>query len=115
MSTVRPDYTTVLALCVLLDHVAVLTEECAGLDDLDSLVQAFSRCLCNAYSIGVCQRLVSNIVCLVQVAVKAVVVQCDVDVEDITVSEYSLIRNTVANDFVYRRTYGFGEMAIVEG
>jgi hypothetical protein len=100
MATVGPDNTAVLALGVLLDDVAVLAEKCAWLDNLNGLVQAFTRSLGNAHCIRVGQSLVANVVCLVQVSMEAAVVQSNVDVEDITVLEDSLIGNAVADDLV---------------
>jgi hypothetical protein len=100
VSTVGPDYAAVLALCMLLDDIAVVTEESARLDHLDSLSQAFSRCLRYAYCIRVCQRLVANVVCLVEITVEAAVVEGHIDVEDVAVLENSLIGDTVANNLV---------------
>jgi len=37
VTAVCPDDAAVFALCVLLDNVAILAEECARLDDVDSL------------------------------------------------------------------------------
>ena len=54
VSTVRPDHTAVLALCIFLDDVAIFTEESARLDDLDGLVQAFSRRFGHSYCICIC-------------------------------------------------------------
>ena len=54
MSTVRSDHSTFLALRILLDDVAILAEECARLDHVDSLVQTFSRRLRHSYSVWVC-------------------------------------------------------------
>lgn len=42
VSTVRPDNTAILALCVLFDHIAVLAEQSTRLDNLDGFVQALS-------------------------------------------------------------------------
>lgn len=39
----------------------------------------------------------------------------DIDVENVAVFEYSLVRDAVANDLVQRRAYGLGEVAVVEG
>jgi hypothetical protein len=105
VATVRPDDTAVLALCVLLNDIAILAEESAWLDKLDSLVQALSRSFRHTNGIRVCQRLVTDVVCLVQIAVEATVVESYVDVEDIAVLEDSLIGDAVANDFVDRCTY----------
>ena len=114
MATVGPDNTALLALGVLLDDVAVLAEECAWLDKLDGLVQAFTCGLGHADGIWVGQSLVTNVVCLVQVAVEATVVQRNVDVQDIAILEDSLVGDAVANDFVDRCAYRLGEVAVVE-
>lgn len=90
---------------MLLDGVTVFAEECAGLDHLDSFVQTFSRCFRYAYRVWVCQRLVTNVVCLIQVAVKTVMEQGYVDVEDVAILENPLIRDTVTDDFINGCTY----------
>jgi hypothetical protein len=41
-------------------------------------------------------------------------IKCDVNVENITVKEDTLVRNTVANDFVYGCANGFWEIAVVQ-
>jgi hypothetical protein len=45
---------------------------------------------------------------------ESAVVECDIDIEDVTINEDILIRNTVADDFVYRSTYRFGEVAVIK-
>jgi hypothetical protein len=105
VSTVRPDDTTVLALRMLLNDIAVLAEQSARLNHFDSLSQAFSGRFRHTYCVRVCQRLVTNVVCLVKVAVEAAVVEGYVDVEDVAVLEHSLVGNAVADDFVYRCAY----------
>lgn len=46
---------------------------------------------------------------------KAAVIYTDVDVEDVAIFERSVIRNSVADNFVYARADGFGKMAVVQG
>lgn len=115
VSAVCLDDGAFLRLCVLLDYVSVLAEERAGLDHLDGLVQALSRSFHYADSIWIRQGLVANVVCLVEVAVEAAVVQGDVDVEDVAVLEDALIGNAVADDLVRRGADRLGEFAVVEG
>lgn len=74
MSAVRSDYAAILCLCVLLNNVSVLAKQCTGLDNLDSLVQAFPCCLSHPHCVWVRQRFVSNIECLVQIRVETAVV-----------------------------------------
>lgn len=101
MSTVCPNDTAVLALRMLLDNVAIVAKQSARLDHFDGLSQAFSGGLCDAHSIGVGQCLVTNVVCLVEIAVEAAVEEGYVNVEDVAVFEDSLVRDAVADDFVY--------------
>jgi hypothetical protein len=46
--------------------------------------------------------------------VKASVVKCNINVENIAVNEDALIWNAVADNFVRGRAYGFGEVTVVE-
>ena len=46
---------------------------------------------------------------------KPVVIETDVNVEDVAVLKYSLVRNAVANDLVGRCTYRLWEVAVIEG
>lgn len=65
VATVCSDDTTLLALGVLLNDIAILTEKCSWLDKLDGLVQALSCGLGYAHCVRVCQCLLADIVCLV--------------------------------------------------
>lgn len=115
VSAICPDNTTVPALRMLLDDVAVFAEKRAWLDNLNRLVQAFARSLSHPHSVWVRERLVSNVVSLVQIRVETAVVDGDVDVENISILEYSLVGDAVADDLVERRAYRLGKMAVVEG
>jgi hypothetical protein len=115
VSAVCPDDAALLALRVLRDDVSVFTEECTWLDDLDGLLQAFPRRLSHAHRIWVCQCLVADVKCFVQVRVETTVVDGDVDVQDVAVLEYALVGNAVADDFVERCAYRLRELAVVEG
>jgi hypothetical protein len=98
--TVGPNNAAVLALCVLLDDISIFTEQCAWLDDLDGLLQALSRRFRYAHGVRVCQGLVANVECLVQIRVETTVIDRNVNVQDIAVFEYSLVRDAVADDLV---------------
>lgn len=100
MSAVGLDDAAILRLCVLLDNVSRIAEEHAGLDQLDSLVQALSRCLDNANGVWICECLLADVVRFVEVAVEAAVVEGHVDVEDITILEDTLVGNAVTDDFI---------------
>ena len=115
VSAIRPDHAAVFAFGMLLDDVAIFPEKSAWLCDFNGLVQAFSRSLGDPYGVWICQCFVSNIVGLVQVRVETAVVDRDIDVEDVSVFQYSLIGNAVADDLVKRRANGLWEIAVVEG
>ena len=100
MATVCANDTTVLGLGVLLNDVAEFTDQGAGLDSLDSLVKTLTSAFDYADVIGVGLGAVTNVVGFVKIGMVTFVVQSDVDVEDVPIEQDSLIRNTVANDFV---------------
>jgi len=85
VATVSSDHATVVLLGVLLDNVTKLSDQSAGLNGLDGLIQALSCRLNHTNSVGVGLGLVSNVICLVQIGVVSFVVQGNVDVENITV------------------------------
>lgn len=97
---VRPDYAAVLALCVLLDDVSVLTEECAWLNNLDSLVQALSCSLRYPHRVWVGQSLVSDVECFVEIRMETAVVDGDVNVQDVAIFQHALVGDAVADDLV---------------
>jgi hypothetical protein len=85
VATVSSDHATVVLLGVLLDNVTKLSDQSAGLNGLDGLIQALSCRLNHTNSVGVGLGLVSNVICLVQIGVVSFVVQGNIDVENITV------------------------------
>ena len=99
VAAVGLDDAAVVALGDLLDSVAVVAEERAGLDELDRFGETVTCGLDNAHGVGVLVGF-ADVVGLVQVAVEAAVVECDVDIEDVAVLERALVGNTVADDFV---------------
>jgi hypothetical protein len=114
VSAVGPDYAAVLALCMFLNDITVFAEQRAWLGNFNSLVQTFTCRLGYPYRVWVRQCLVSNIVGFVQVCVETAVIDGNVDVEDVSVFQYSLVGNAVANDLVKRRAYGLWKVAVVE-
>ena len=99
VAAVGLDDTAVVALGDLLDGVAVVAEERAGLDELDRFGETVTCGLDNAHGVGVLVGF-ADVVGLVQVAVEAAVVECDVDIEDVAVLERALVGNAVTDDFV---------------
>ncbi len=74
MPNISPNYTATPRLGVLLNHVAKLPEQSAGFDQLDSLFETLSSGFGYADRVGISFRLVSHIVCLIQIAVVSLVV-----------------------------------------
>ena len=114
VTTVGLDDAAVLCLCVLLDYVAGLTKQHTRLHTCYSFGETFSRRLNNSDGLWVCDRFVANVICLVQVAVVAVVVKGDVEVKDVSVFEDTLIGNAMADDFVCGCADGLWEMVVVQ-
>lgn len=100
VAAVGSDDTAVSLLGVLLDNVSKLSDESTGLHSLNRLFQALSCRLDDTDGVGVRLSSVANVVCLVQIGMVAFVVEGNIDVENIAVEENTLIRNTVADDFV---------------
>jgi hypothetical protein len=113
VTDVGPDHAAIPALGVLLDDVAELAEQRARLHLLDGFLQTLSRSFHHPNRVGVSLGLVADIIRLVQVAVIPVMVQGNIQVDDITVEEDALVRDTVADDLVDRRADGLGEVVVV--
>lgn len=113
VTAVSLDDATVICFGHLLDRVAIRAEECTGLDKFDCFVEAVPCGFYDAHIVGILRRCRADVVCFVQIAVKAVVVQGDIDVQNVAVFQGSMIGNAMANDFVDACADGFGEMAVV--
>lgn len=99
---------------MLVDSGSEVAEEDARLDHRDGIVQAGARRFDDTHRVGVITGLLADIICLVEVAVVAVVVEGNVDVEDVAVDEDALVGNAVANNFVDGGAYGFREVAVIQ-
>ena len=100
---------------MLFNHVARVADEHARLYELDGVLKTFSGSFNDTD--GVCGSVgcTANVICLVEVAVKAAMIESHVKVEDVTGLEKSLIRNTVADNFVDGCAEGFGKVDVIEG
>lgn len=114
VTTVRANDTAVLGFGVLLNNVTEFTNESTGLNSLNSLVETLASAFNYANVIRVGLGAIANVVRLVKIGMVAVVVQSDVDVENVTVEQNSLIGNAVANDFVDGCTARLGEVVVVQ-
>jgi len=115
MPAVRPYDTAFLRLGVLLDDVAGVSERHAGFDDLDGGGETLPCGFDDADGVPVGDRFGADVVCFVEVAVEAAVVEGDVEVDDVAVEEEAVVGDAVADDFVGGGADGFGEAVVVEG
>ena len=115
MSTIRFDDTAASALGVFFNHPSGVAEGHAWFDELDGFVEAFAGGFDNADGGRVGASLFAHIVCFVEVAVEAVVVEGDVEVDDVAFEEDALVGDAVADYFVDGGADGFGEVDVVEG
>lgn len=114
VAAVGGDDGALVGLGVLFDRVADVAEGEAGLDGLDGEAQALARRFHEVDVRGVEGRR-ADVVGFVEVAVVAVVVEGDVEVEDVAVEEDAGVGDAVADDFVGGGADGFGEVHVVEG
>ena len=115
MSAVRFDDAAALALGVFFNHAAGVAEGHAWFDELDGFVEAFAGGFDDADGGRIRAGKGAHVVCFVEVAVEAVVVEGDVEVNDVAFEEDALVWDAVADDFVNGGADGFGEVDVVEG
>ena len=115
MSTIRFDDTAASALGVFFNHPSGVAEGHAWFDELDGFVEAFAGGFDDADGGRVGAGLLAYVVCFVEVAVEAVVVEGDVEVDDVAFEEDALVGDAVADYFVDGGADGFGEVDVVEG
>lgn len=96
---------------MLLDHVADLAVTLAGLDDVDGLAERLVRHL---HQLLVLVLYVADEERLVEIAVKAAVVNGHVQVANVAVLQRTGVGDAVADDFVHRRAARLGEFVVVE-
>lgn len=100
VTTVSLDGAASSVLGVLCDDRTIFSEKRVRLCDFDGLVQTFASGLDNADRVRVGQGLVADVVGLVDVAVETAVVKGNIDVDNVSVLEDTLIGNTVTDGFV---------------
>lgn len=99
MAAVGLDHAAVPLLGNFLDCVTIVSEESAGLDELDRLFETVTSRLDNTHAVRILVCL-ADVVCLVEIAVEAAMVKCNVDVKNVAVLQRALIGDTVADDLV---------------
>lgn len=100
---------------VLLDDAAEVPDRGAGLDELDCLVEAFTRGLDHPDRVRIRLGAVTDVVRLVEVGMVAPMVYGDIEVDYVSVQEDTLVRYPMTNNLVRGCTEGLGEVAIVQG
>lgn len=85
-----------------------------GLYELNRLVQTFTARLHDPHAVGIRKRFITDVVCLVQVAVETAMVQRHVNVDDVAVNQASPIRDPVADDLVDGRADGLWKTVVIE-
>ena len=115
MSAVCFDDAAVSALGVFFYYAAGVAEGHAWFNELDGFVEAFAGGFDDADGgrVGAGER--AYVVCFVKVAVEAVVVKGDVEVDDVAFEEDALVGDAVADYFVDGGADGFWKFDIVEG
>lgn len=109
------DYAKAIGLCVWLDHFTNLSVWDTGSTNGDCLVETLS---CDSNELQ-CRRVLSvetwvHWPGVIEIAVIALVIEGDVDIDDVSRFERSAIRNTVANDFIDARADALGKAVILE-
>lgn len=113
MSAVGFDDAAVSAFGVFFDYGAGVAEGHARFDEFDGFVEAFAGGFDDADGGRVGAGKGSDVVCFVEVAVEAVVVEGDVKVDNVAFEEEALVGDPVANYFVDGGADGFGEVDVV--
>lgn len=101
MATVRPDDTQIPRLCMLLNDVPRLSERHSRFDKGDGKVQTLPGSF-DEVDVFRIVSLFSDIIRLVQVTMVTSMVNGYVNIENVTIFQRPLIRNTMANDLIDR-------------
>lgn len=114
MTAVSLDRAATLRFGVLLDDVTVVAVCSSWFGDLNSLIETLSSGLYYTDGIRVGECLIPDIIGLINIAMKAFVIERYINVDDVAVFQNVLIWNTVTDDLVDRCANRFGEIAVVE-
>ncbi len=113
MSAVRFNDAAASALGVFFDHGARVSEGHARFDELDGFVEAFAGGFDDADGGRIRAGKLAYVVCFVEVAVEAVVVEGDVEVDDIAFEEEALVGDAMADYFVDGGADRFREVDVI--
>ena len=100
---------------MLFNDGARVADQHSGLYELDGVLETFSGSFNDAD--GVCRSVgcAANVISLVEVAVKAAMVESYIEIEDVTSLEESLVWNAVTDYFVDGCAERFGKVDVIEG
>lgn len=114
VTAIRLDSVAIPALGQFLDDASVFLECGTWLHNSDGSIETVAGSFddTDSFRVGAC--LVADVVSFVDVSVEAVVVECDVYVDNVAVLENALIGDTVTDGFVDAGTDGFGEVVVIE-
>lgn len=97
-----------------LDRIAKVSYWRSRLDHRYCCIQAVPRRLYHTDCIRICFRFVPNIICLVDVAVEAVVIKCYINVDDIAIFQLPLVWYAMTDNLVDRCADRFWEVVVVQ-
>ena len=98
---------------VFLNHAPDFAYQHTRFYNFDGFLKTLAGGLDDTNRVAVGEGFGADVVCFIEVAMKAAVVECDVEVENVTVKEEALVGNAVADDFVSGGAEGFGEVDVV--
>ena len=113
MAAVRFDDAATSTLGVFFNHGPRVAESHARFDELDGFVEAFAGGFDDADGGRIRAGKWAYVVCFVEVAVEAVVVEGDIEVDDVAFEEDALVGDAVTDYFIDGGADGFGEIDVV--
>lgn len=108
------DNSKILSFGMLLDDVAKLFDGDARLDVGNSFLETLASGLDETDIVWVGFRAVTYVVGLIEITMITFVEQRDVEVENVSVLQWALIWNAVADDFIHRTAVRLGKVVVVE-
>ena len=114
MTTVSLDNAEILCFSMFLNNVAEVLDCNAGFDMSDGFLEAFAGGLDEANIVRISPGFVSYVVSLVEITVITLMEERYVNIENVTVLQHSLVGDAVADNFIDRSAYGFGEMVVIQ-
>jgi len=112
MTGIRPYNATAIGLCDWFYGLSDVPEECTRLAHLDGFVEAFTS---DFYKFSVLIRYLSDWIGGIEIAMHSIVIEGHVKIHDVAFNQFSLIRDTVADDFVDGSANRFRKLSIIQG